>query len=139
MQIREQVGQDSVYCFLIYEHPKSGVRTLLFEGVANIRDNMPVFIHRYDYLTTSRGFKRLRNYYDMVEKFGELPCRIVDLDGAFVSDVVYEDQKEIQKTFELKSSRSFNRAFAEKDIIGSAKIMTSSKAGRPRKNKNLAA
>ena len=75
----------------------------------------------------------------MVEKFGKLPCRIVDLDGAFVSDVAYEDQKEIQKTFELKSSRSFNRALAEKDIIGSAKIMTSSKAGRPRKNKNLAA
>lgn len=118
MQFSEELN-DAVYAFFIYTNPNTHVKYLLFKGVGLIENNKINILHKYDYLHTQYNFQKLRNYYDMVNKFGEKPCRLVDNDLNIVSDKEYENQNEIAKEFNIKISRLSKRAFNEKDVVSS--------------------
>lgn len=113
-----------MFAFYVYVNPLSKTSFLLFKGIGNIVDKHIEIIHKYDYLTTKKNFKKLRNYYDMVEKFGKRACYIVDEDFNIIDEKWYNSQEEIVERYNIKVSRLHKRAFKESDIVGSKKVMS---------------
>lgn len=105
------------YAFHIYENPYTHNKYILFRGIGVVENNIFKRNEKYDFLTTANGYEKLRNYYDMVNKFGEKPCVIVAEDGSLVSDTEYSNQKEIETTFDINVSTLYKRAFKERDVV----------------------
>lgn len=114
-----KIQNDAVYGFVTYCNPNSRNKTkyLLFRGIGIVEDGVYKRIKKYDYLTSENGFTKLRNYYDMVDKFGNKPCVILDTDNNVISDVVYNSQDEIAKKYGIKISKLSSVSFSEKDTV----------------------
>lgn len=108
---------NAVYGFVIYNNPnaKNSTTYLLFRGIGVINDGKFKRIKKYDYLTSSYGFKKLRTYYDMVLKFGAKPCILLDVENNVVSPKQYLSQDEIASKHQIKVSRLSSKPFSEKD------------------------
>lgn len=114
---------NTVYGFVVYNNPnaKNPNTYLLFRGIGVVDDGKFKRIKKYDYLTSVYGFKKLRNYYDMVLKFGTRPCVLLDIENNVVSSKQYLSQDEIVSEYQLKVSRLSNKPFSEKDITSKKK------------------
>jgi len=120
----QNVTENSVFLFNIYENSRTNTKYLLFKGVGNIANNGKIeILHKYDFMTSDYGYKRLRNYYDMLEKFGPHKCIIITSDGTRFDNISYSSQDEIAEKFDIKLSKLQKRAFSEKDIVGSKRIL----------------
>lgn len=111
------------YAFCVYTNPNTQTQYLLFKGAGFVEGNKINILHKYDYLTTAYGYKKMRNYNDMVLKFGEKPCFLVDIDCNIVSDKKYQNQDKIATEFKIKLSRLAKKAFSEKDVVGTKRII----------------
>ncbi|MGN0006375.1 MAG: hypothetical protein ACI37Z_10490 [Candidatus Gastranaerophilaceae bacterium] len=105
------------YAFYIYENSYTHNKYILFRGVGTVENNIFTRIEKYDFLTTANGYQKLRNYYDMVKKFGEKPCIIIAEDGSVIFEKEYSNQKEIEEDFSVNVSTLYKRAFKERDIV----------------------
>ena len=113
---------NAVFGFVIYQNPNTQIKYLLFRGIGFVKNNKYERIEKYDYLTSSYGYKKLRNYYDMFEKFGDKPCVVLDVDNNLISDIYFKNQNEIAEIFEIKVSRLSKKPFCEKEVANTKKL-----------------
>lgn len=110
--------ENAVFGFVIYNsNNKTNTNYLLFRGIGHVENKKFVRIKEYDYLTTYYGYKKLRNYYDMKDKFGERPCVVLNTDNEVISDKTYLSQKEIAEFYHIKVSKLSSKPFSNNDIV----------------------
>lgn len=105
-----------IYAFYIYHNERMSKDYLLFKGIGVLKDNKVEIFHEHDYMITQYNFLRLNNYYDMVEKFGDLQCVIVN-EKYNVIDSFFDNQKEIEKKYNISVSPLYSRAYKANDTI----------------------
>ena len=99
------------YAFEIYTNPNTQKNRLLFWGVASYCTQcQKIFKFNNDIWAYNKyGYTRLKRYSDYIEKYGKLPCIIVDHSKLPLDiNTTYPNESFIRKTFDVKASETYN-------------------------------
>ena len=98
------------YIFEIFSNENFNKKTLLFWGVANYCIKCKKFYKFNDDIWTYNkyGYLKLKNYSDYIEKYGKLPCVLVNSKKEPIDiNTTYPNESTIRKVFGLKASNLY--------------------------------
>lgn len=109
---------DELYCFRLILNESKKTVMLLPAGAAVYDKNTGTLKRKTseNYGFNQYGQVYIRNYYDIVKKYGNRPCVVVDEYYNLVFDHLFADQRDVQEQLNIKTSELNSRAHNETDI-----------------------